>query len=171
LSSTAVPVAFPPNQFNGKYYIDGGWRSTIDVTSGIQQCLEMGYAEKDITLDVIMLYQGKVNAIDPSNLSPIQAYYRAQDLMWHGLGMANLAEAFVYFQEVHWRYVVFPTMNLPSGQDIFEFRKEDVENMIIWGREDAKNVVDKGHRENFKEKLNIYIESRKNMWSKPKNYH
>ena len=53
LSSTAIPLAFPPHKFLNDIYVDGGLTSNILLTEGIDYCLNK-YTEKKIYIDVIV---------------------------------------------------------------------------------------------------------------------
>ena len=54
MSTSAIPITFPPTNYNNRTYIDGGANTFIDVIGGIQNCKDKGYLEKDIIVDMIM---------------------------------------------------------------------------------------------------------------------
>jgi len=54
IASTSMPFAFPHMHLDGKSYVDGGSVWNIDYASGINKCLEDGYKEKDIIVDIIL---------------------------------------------------------------------------------------------------------------------
>jgi len=52
LGSGSIPVVFPPRAFKGHLLMDGGTAWNINLDSGVNMCLDMGYAEEDIIVDV-----------------------------------------------------------------------------------------------------------------------
>lgn len=54
VSSASIPGVFPPHEWNGKFYMDGGTLMNINILSGVQQCKEMGYDNEDIIVDVMI---------------------------------------------------------------------------------------------------------------------
>jgi len=44
LSSSAIPMFFPHNDWDNSSYSDGGLMHMIDLQGGIEHCLDMGYA-------------------------------------------------------------------------------------------------------------------------------
>jgi predicted acylesterase/phospholipase RssA len=52
LCSASIPGVFPPQHFKGEYYMDGGTVWNINIVSAIEQCLNNGYAEEDVVLDM-----------------------------------------------------------------------------------------------------------------------
>ena len=53
MSSSAIPVLFPPYEFKNNLYVDGGLTSNILLYEGINYCLK-NYPEEPITVDVII---------------------------------------------------------------------------------------------------------------------
>jgi predicted patatin/cPLA2 family phospholipase len=53
LSSTAIPIVFPPHQFLEDIFIDGGFTSNILLNEGINFCLK-NYPKEKIYVDVIV---------------------------------------------------------------------------------------------------------------------
>ena len=53
MSSTAIPVLFPPYEFKNNLYVDGGLTSNVLLYEGINYCLK-NYPEEPIKVDVII---------------------------------------------------------------------------------------------------------------------
>ena len=53
MSSTAIPIAFPPHQFLNDYFVDGGLTSNIVLDEGISYCLK-NYPYNKVIVDVIV---------------------------------------------------------------------------------------------------------------------
>lgn len=54
LSSGSIPGVFPPQHFKGHVLMDGGTVWDVNVSSAVRQCQEMGAANEDITVDVLI---------------------------------------------------------------------------------------------------------------------
>lgn len=53
MSSTAIPIYFPPHEFKNNLYVDGGLSSNILVYEGINYCLK-NFPNESISVDVIV---------------------------------------------------------------------------------------------------------------------
>lgn len=52
LSSSSVPGWFQPREFKGMLLVDGMTAYNTNATGGVQGCLNKGYKEEDIVLDI-----------------------------------------------------------------------------------------------------------------------
>jgi len=160
ITSAAVPVFFPVNKYNSNYYIDGSSLYNIDITSGINRCLHMGYSEDKIVVDAIFLSSSISNEINPKTIGPLGVLRRTLEISRFDKSVSDLIEAMEYFSKVEFRYLVKPTMQLPEGIDLIDFTHEDVVRMIGYGQDDAKRAILKGHGVNMKEVIYAYKEKR-----------
>ena len=53
MSSTAIPIYFPPYKFNNDVYVDGGLTSNILIYEGIDYCLK-NFSNESINVDVVV---------------------------------------------------------------------------------------------------------------------
>ena len=53
MASTAIPILFPPYEFNNDIYVDGGLTSNILIYEGIQFCLK-NFPNEHIYIDVVI---------------------------------------------------------------------------------------------------------------------
>jgi len=162
MSTNSIPVFTPFNKFQDNYYIDGGWRSNIDMPSGIQKCLELGYEEKNIVIDVVMLSSQVLKPFDITKITPVSAYFRADEATLFSAAIGTFEEAQIYFPAIEIRYVVWPTQELPGGEGIYSFTHKEISRMIEIGQEDAKNVIKKGSGVNIQEAIKRHREEKRN---------
>mmetsp|Transcript_3036 Transcript_3036/g.5121 ORF Transcript_3036/g.5121 Transcript_3036/m.5121 type:complete len:184 (+) Transcript_3036:307-858(+) len=54
ISSSALPLAFQPNNVNGFVLGDGGVYANLQLSEGVLKCKEMGHEMENIIVDVIM---------------------------------------------------------------------------------------------------------------------
>jgi len=168
ISSASYLAALPPHLFRGKYYIDGGYRTTIDIVSGIHKCLENNFTEDNIVVDAILLSSDIDSSLDLKKISPLGVYLRSVDIVWYGLTIGNFQEAITYFPQVEFRYVVSTNKLGPGAGNKFDFNIEEIKRMIELGEEDAKNIVKKGSGVNLEEILFNYKEAKRKMWNAQK---
>jgi len=57
MSSSSVPGFFQPRPYKGTLFMDGGTVYNIDATDAVKGCLEEGYAEEDIVVDIYVCGQ------------------------------------------------------------------------------------------------------------------
>lgn len=144
MCSAAPPFAFPPINFQGTWFIDGGVTINEDSFEAVKRCREMGYSLPEITLDMIFDYHDLElppatikNAKDSINrVTDIQKYY---NLHWY------VDEIYSSFPEVNYRYVIFPSQHLPPvggppGPPL-DFNPVDLLTEIEIGKNDGLNAV------------------------------
>lgn len=64
LASSSIPGWFQPRPFRGNLYMDGGTIYNTDATDAIKGCLNAGYAEEDIVLDIIACNTSSVQSTE-----------------------------------------------------------------------------------------------------------
>jgi hypothetical protein len=159
-SSSSYPVIFPLNYFRNKYYMDGGVKINLDIASGVNKCSDMGYEDEDIVLDVIMLNSRVLSEQDASGVHPLGVLNRVFEIYGYDHAMRDIEYAREAFPKVDFRYVIAPTVKLPSGKIPLDFSPLQIEAMIKYGYEDAKNVIKLGPTKNFDILVNAYKEDR-----------
>jgi len=55
VSSAAIPLVFPPHVWEGKgIFMDGGTVRNINIDAAIEQCVDAGFSESQIILDILI---------------------------------------------------------------------------------------------------------------------
>ena len=143
LSSSAVPVVFTAISLkNGDLYQDGGVKHGIDPVSGINHCKNQGFTEENIVVDMIKCFGKKDRTKDPSKFKTIDAMFRLFDIWNADRSSRDIDELTKFYPNIHFRYVVVPTKELPSG--LLNFNKENTLFMLQTGEQDAKDIIAKG---------------------------
>jgi predicted patatin/cPLA2 family phospholipase len=172
-SSAAIPVLFPSILHKGEYYMDGGVINNVDIFSGINKCLEMGYEEKDITVDIIRCKPNKeVEEVeDISKFNSFKMLMRYINISTKNLFMNTIESVLRNFPNVNYRYLIYPVKELPSSFPPLNFTEEEVEKMINIGIEDGENVVtNHGDSGNVRSLYKEFMDSKKSKQKrKPKN--
>jgi predicted patatin/cPLA2 family phospholipase len=159
LSSSAIPVTFPHILFNNNSYVDGNIGSKVDTTSGISICRDLGYADEDIIMDIIMLSIRQIPKIEPK-LNPLSSALRAFEILFNDIFIRELDELSHVFPNVKIRYVITPTRTLASGNIPIYFQPDQIENMIQQGYNEAVEVIKKGEGESFRKMRKMYVKSK-----------
>jgi predicted acylesterase/phospholipase RssA len=157
VSSSSVPVLFPVTSFNNSFYMDGGVKMGVDIASGINKCIDMGFVDEDIIVDVVLLTSKEISPQDASGVHPLGVLIRMLEIQSYDSSMSSFDYMKQVFPNVKFRYVVAPTKALPSGNTPLIFSPSQIETMINYGLQDAQNVINKGEGKNLEELLRDYM--------------
>lgn len=146
LASSAVPIIFPAIEFKGKMYQDGGLKHGIDILSGINECKEKGFEEKDIVVDIIKCFNKEFQHKDPTKFNSVESFLHWLSIWNKDRSARDIDDIIRNFKEVNFRYLIAPSKELPNSIALF-FKKEEIELMFSIGEEDAKNAVIKINQE------------------------
>jgi predicted patatin/cPLA2 family phospholipase len=148
LASAAFPVIFPTRDVDGISYIDGGVKINVDISSGINKCLDMGYDEKNIIIDIILYSsKDKLEEIDKKNLHPIQILLRILEIFGYDNSMKDVENVPINFPYVNVRYIIYPTKKLPYSVLPLVFKPNDIETMINIGIQDGIDAINNSTEE------------------------
>ena len=165
LSSASLPFLFPNTNLKKNFYADGGIKFSLDVTSSIQKCRDLGFADDDIIVDVILCSNKNISKIEAKNLKTYDVLIRSFEVFVSQQAMRDLVEVGQNFPNVTIRYVVRPTKKLPTTTSI-EFNPAEIKTMIDYGIEDGKNAVT-GLGQNYEDfKRQYYLEKARLILSK-----
>ena len=128
--------------------MDGGVRYKVDIFSGVNKCEEKGYSQSDIIVDIVLCASRKTEISDPTKLSPIGSYFRYNQISEYASIMGSIEDTRVYMKDVTVRYVVSPTKPMFPYHIPLAFYHDQMETMIKFGQEDARNVVNMGETVN-----------------------
>ena len=138
MCSSAIPGMFPMHYFQGKYWMDGGTISTMDVKTGIVRCLQVA-DEEDITVDIV--------SVSPVQLLPADIAYttasvnsRADDIRNYEKLVRILQSAIQTYPDADFRYYIMPTQNL-VGSSGLDFTQQVIEANLGIGYEDGKKAA------------------------------
>jgi len=150
VASSTIPFIFPIKSYGDNYYLDGGLKLGVDVASGINKCFEMGYDENEISIDVISNSSKNLSSPDdPKRIYSLGVLYRALEIYIYNQWIEDIIYSKQLFPNVKFRYVIYPTMILPSKQIPLDFLPDQIETMINYGVQDSKKVVEMGEGTNF----------------------
>lgn len=158
MSSAAYPVLLPSADFRNNKYMDGGVKNAIDVSAGIHKCLDAGFSQKEIVIDIILCSSKHLSLIDASHARPLNILNRVIQLYSYDKVVRNVDDIMLIFPDIKYRYVVTPSIVLPSGDLPLNFSHAQIELMINQGIEDAKKTVEEGPGVSFKKMVKEFRE-------------
>ena len=139
MTSSAIPGIFPTRSYDGDVFTDGNVVYSMDIFSGIEECLQRVPSQADIIVDMISCTQNKIST-DISNLQTLEVYQRGKDISDYYGKLKHIAWAINAYPDVNYRYYLQPSQPLPltSGLD---FSKAGIEGAISIGYNDAVFAV------------------------------
>lgn len=103
LASSSIPGWFQPRPFKGMLLMDGGTVYNTDVTNGILGCLNQGYDETDIVVDIAICGDINVEAIEDSSRKAAVNYQRGKDLKKSLTSGSSVAESMRAYPNANYR--------------------------------------------------------------------
>lgn len=156
-ASSAMPMIFPYVNFMGDTYIDGGSVQNLDVAGAVERCREITDNMADIIVDVILCTGSHLPDVDQSQDKTLQMLSRYLQINSYQSALDDLLHAKVDFPNLNFRYVIIPTVKLPSGEIPLGFDKAQLQEMIDIGMQDAEDRIKAGVTDfkDIQEKLDL----------------
>lgn len=114
MASSSIPGWFQPRPFRGGLYMDGGTVYNTDATDGVKGCLDMGYAEEDIILDIAICGDSAVAPVEEVSKNALYNYMRGKDLHKSLISPNSISATKHAFPEVNYRYLFLEQAPGPS---------------------------------------------------------
>ena len=121
---------FPPTEFNNTDYFDGSTIWDLDIFSVVNRCQEMGFADADIVVDVILTSARSLKVVDASDYHSIQMLWRYLEVSRYYSNMDGLLRAQFAYPDVNFRNVVAPSADMPSSFYPLNLQQTEVDQ--IW---------------------------------------
>ena len=143
LDSTAMPFMFPYVVFdNNSILIDGGVLLNVNVQSAVRRCKELGVAESDIIIDVILPTGFQIDKFLPNqSYTGFDLLERYRQILKYKSALDDIVHAFYDFKYVNFRHVIMPSIDLPVYAVPLAFNHDTMMEMIELGKKDAKNAI------------------------------
>lgn len=108
-ASVSFPGVFSPVEALGSLWFTGSAVHEIDVTSPIVHCAKLGYAEKDIIIDVILGGNPHLPNVKANNYNGLQMVTRTFTVYKHYETMLGVLRAKAGHPDVNVRYMIGPS--------------------------------------------------------------
>lgn len=118
-ASFSMPGYFPPAKVFDSLYFDGSAVYEIDIITGIEACIDKGFANSNIIVDIILTSEAHLTTVNATNYKSIGMYFRYLEITHFYSQMDGVARARFAFPDVNWRHAVSPSKKLPSSSAPF----------------------------------------------------
>ena len=138
MCSSAIPMLFQTQAFNGGVYNDGGIYNMIDVDTAIERCFEETDVPEDIVIDMIICFR---HTLDPdTKFKTPDVMFRVFEIHSYFASIKSLQDAMVAYPGINFRYFIQPSIDFPP-YDALDFNRVFLQKMIDLGISDAKNAI------------------------------
>ena len=114
-ASFSFPGFFPPAEVFDSKYFDGSAVYDIDIFTAINKCLDKGYKETDIVVDVVFTSSANLKEVDAKDYRSIGMLFRYLEISSFYSSMDGLLRAKFSYPKVNFRYAISPSKTLPSS--------------------------------------------------------
>ena len=132
---------FPPTEFNDTDYFDGSTIWDLDVFSVVNQCQNMGFADSDIVVDVVLTSAKSLKVVDASDYHSIQMLWRYLEVSRYYSNMDGLLRAQFAYPAVNFRHTVAPSADMPSSFYPLNLEQTEVDQIWDLGMTDGAAAV------------------------------
>lgn len=106
---------FPPAEVLGSSWFDGSAVWDVDIFSAINRCVDKGFAQSDITVDIIMTSAANLKNVSAEDYKSIGMLFRYLEISSFYNTMDGYLRAKFAYKDVDFRYVVTPSGSIPSS--------------------------------------------------------
>ena len=106
VSSASIPGVFPHHVWRMGTFMDGGTVINVNIASAINQCIDAGYKEDQIVLDVLICGDPTHPAAEVDTDDTMENYMRVRDLKKFYLDTDSIAATMYGHPEVNLRYLI-----------------------------------------------------------------
>mmetsp|Transcript_17933 Transcript_17933/g.30505 ORF Transcript_17933/g.30505 Transcript_17933/m.30505 type:complete len:285 (+) Transcript_17933:190-1044(+) len=143
-ASVAYPGIFEPHQAWDEEWFVGSSVWNIDVTAPIMRCKALGFAEKDIVMDVIVDSAVDLKTVDASKFNAFEMGWRTYTLMNYYKTFDGVIKAQKYFPDVQFRSMVGPKFSWVSLLENDLSRRLTQFVPIAYDQTQVKNQIERG---------------------------
>jgi hypothetical protein len=139
LASASGYIEMPVTKFQDMVLIEGSLAYTADILGVLNYCIDQGYEESNIIVDIIFTQSSKLNVVNAEKYRTLDVVRRVAQI--YGYDSANLAleVAFNTHPEANYRYIIQPSSRLPGKDESsqYDFSKKELNTLYEAGMSDA----------------------------------
>lgn len=139
MCSSAIPILFESQNFNGWTYNDGGIYNMIDPQTAIERCLETTENESEIYVDMLSCFR-EVLVPEGSKIKTLDVFFRIFEIFANTYSQNAISDAMNAFPNVNFRYYLEPSVKTPFSNGL-NFSQAFIQEMINVGISDAENAI------------------------------
>jgi len=138
--SACPPWYFPPTNFMGTTWVDGGCVINLDVFAAVERCLLVVPTQAQITVD--MIFDSQVSTMpQETNMTTLFVIQRAYEIHNYDSQMWFYYNVMAAYPTVNIRYVVFPSAFMPGGPVPLDFNQTLMISEVQLGKNDTAAVL------------------------------
>ncbi|CAG9328638.1 unnamed protein product [Blepharisma stoltei] len=142
--SACPPWYFPPTNFLGSTWVDGGVVINLDVFAAVNRCLDVtGGDQSKITVDMIYDY-GDSPLPAETNMTTLYIFKRVSEIRNYDSQMWFYYNALTAWPKVNYRYVIFASQPMSGGFVPLDFNQTTLEWEVQLGKNDTAKVISEG---------------------------
>lgn len=115
-ASFAFPGFFPPAEVFGSKWFDGSAVYDIDIFTAINKCLDKGFTEENVVVDVVLTSSANLKEVDAEDYHSLGMLFRYLEISSFYSSMDGVLRAKFSYPNVNFRYAISPTKTLPSSK-------------------------------------------------------
>lgn len=142
MCSSAIPMLFESQNFNGWTYNDGGCYNMMDPQTAVERCFEVTSNQNEIFVDMLSCFR-HILVPEGSKMKTPDVLLRAFEISGYSKTQKSISDAMNAFPDVNFRYYVQPSEATPF-YDALDFNKTFLQGLINTGISDAKNAISNG---------------------------
>jgi len=147
---------FPPAEVLGSAWMDGSAIWDLDIFSGVNRCIEAGFSEDQIDVDVIMTSSANLKHVQAEDYKSISMLFRYLEISSFYNSMDGLLRAQYAYKNVNFRYVISPTGEIPSSLKPLSLSEADIKAAQEMGVKDAQAAIAQGETQSIKDLTHYY---------------
>jgi predicted acylesterase/phospholipase RssA len=151
MGTNAFPFYYPYVLYQTIPYVDGSVMNTIDYYEPIQYCLNQGFTEDQIVMDVI--FTDTTISVTQEDFTGGTAFGMGlrglQLLLWEE-GYDDMFHLFLDYSAINFRYMVMPSETLKEASNYpYSFTTAELQGYITTGLQDGVNAINAGPKGSF----------------------
>jgi hypothetical protein len=145
MCSAAPPLFFPPQNFQGSMWADGGCIINLDVFEAIERCLDVVPDEEDIIVDMIFCSGATLPLLPTAaSLTTSNVFSRVKAIQSYDTAMWYLYNAQLAYPNVNYRYLIIPSQPLAGSILPLDFDQANLQFELSLGQNDTQKILNNG---------------------------
>lgn len=143
MSSASIPGIFPPMVWQDTVYMDGGTIWNLNVDGAIQACMDKGYAQNEIVIDMLSCYYRVVDTEPAVSKSALQNFLESRAVGKFYSSSRDITSMMAAYPNVNYRYFIMNS-DTALGLDEINFNASATWHLQVTGQADAAAAMAAG---------------------------
>mmetsp|Transcript_345 Transcript_345/g.403 ORF Transcript_345/g.403 Transcript_345/m.403 type:complete len:316 (-) Transcript_345:324-1271(-) len=136
LAGSALPGLLPTVKYLGYELSDGTIKYPIDIISAVTQCEDLGFADSDIILDIVMSSGSYLRSVDASHYKTFQVLLRLGEIEAYDFTSLSIEAGQLQYPHVSFRTLIYPSDGMPELPILpYDYSPEELSQLFAAGRQ------------------------------------